>query len=103
MREFSASFVANESYDFARYLCQKAFRQESASDQALRATLLCRYFSGPGIANHEGMLTQLKRRYPMSPLMLMLVLSLVPFPVLAIAILADRLFRGDAKDSVLTV
>ena len=39
----------------------------------------------------------------MSPLMLMLVLSLVPFPVLAIAILADRLFKGDAKDSVSTV
>jgi len=33
----------------------------------------------------------------MSPLMLMLVLSLVPFPVLAIAILADRLLKATQK------
>ena len=40
---------------------------------------------------------QLKRRYNMSPLMLMLVLSLVPFPILAIAILADRLLKVTQK------
>ena len=97
MREFSVRFVARGSYDLAGYLCQKAFRQESASDQALRAPLLCRYFSGPGIANHVGMLTEFKRRYGMSPLMLMLVLSLVPFPVLAIAILADRFLKATQK------
>ena len=75
-------------------------------DQGLRAPLLCRYFSGPGIANYEGMLTQLnmltqlkqiKRRYTMSPLMMMLVFSLVPFPVLAIAILADRWLKATQK------
>ena len=33
----------------------------------------------------------------MSPLMLMLVLSLVPFPVLGIAILADRLLKATQK------
>jgi len=43
------------------------------------------------------MLTQLKRRYNMSPLVLMLVLSLVPFPVLAIAILADRWLKATQK------
>jgi len=43
------------------------------------------------------MFTELKRRYAMSPLMLMLVLSLVPFPVLAIAILADRWLKATQK------
>ena len=43
------------------------------------------------------MLTEFKRRYGMSPLMLMLVLSLVPFPVLAIAILADRFLKATQK------
>lgn len=33
----------------------------------------------------------------MSPLMLMLLLSLVPFPVLAVAILADRWLRTAPK------
>jgi len=33
----------------------------------------------------------------MSPLMLMLVLSLVPFPVLAIAILAERWLKATQK------
>jgi hypothetical protein len=41
----------------------------------------------------ERMLKFLKRRFNMSPLMLMMVLSLVPFPVLAIAILADHWIR----------
>ena len=31
----------------------------------------------------------------MSPLMLMMLLSLVPFPVLAIAVLADRWLKGN--------
>jgi hypothetical protein len=43
------------------------------------------------------LVTQLKRRYPMSPLMLMLILSLVPFPVLAIAILAERWLKATQK------
>jgi len=43
------------------------------------------------------MLTELKRRYAMSPLMMMLVLSLVPFPVLAIAILAERWLKATQK------
>ena len=42
---------------------------------------------------------QLKRRYAMSHLMLMLLLSLVPFPVLAIAILADRWMKAPRKGS----
>ena len=33
----------------------------------------------------------------MSPLLLMLLLSLVPFPILAIAILADRCIRAVQK------
>lgn len=41
------------------------------------------------------MLSHLKRRYGMSPLMLMMLLSLVPFPVLAIAVLADRWLKGN--------
>lgn len=40
---------------------------------------------------------ELKRRLAMSPLMLMLVLTLVPFPVLAIAILADRWSKATQK------
>jgi len=42
-------------------------------------------------------LKQIKRRYTMSPLMMMLVFSLVPFPVLAIAILADRWLKATQK------
>ena len=59
--------------------------------------LLCRYYSGPGIAEPKGMLTNLKRRCTMSPLLLMLLLSLVPFPVLAIAIVADRWMKAPTK------
>ena len=47
--------------------------------------------------NHRDMLTRLKRRVAMSPLLLMLLLSLVPFPVLAIALLANRLMRAANK------
>ena len=47
--------------------------------------------------NHRDMLTRLKRRVSMSPLLLMLLLSLVPFPVLAIALLANRLMRAANK------
>jgi hypothetical protein len=39
------------------------------------------------------MLTRLQRRYGMSPLMAMIVLSLVPFPVLAMVILVDCWIR----------
>jgi hypothetical protein len=66
-------------------------------------TLLCRYSSGPRIADDGGMLTrlnllmQLKRRYAMSPLMLMLLLSLVPFPILVVAILAERWLKATQK------
>jgi hypothetical protein len=35
----------------------------------------------------------------MSPLMLMLLLSLVPFPILAVAILADRWLNATQKAS----
>jgi hypothetical protein len=97
MREFSAVSLPEGPTISLDSFYQNALRQKRASDQALRAALLCRYFSGPGIAHHEGMLTQLKRRYNMSPLMLMLVLSLVPFPILAIAILADRLLKATQK------
>jgi nitrate reductase NapE component len=45
----------------------------------------------------QNLLAQLKRRYPMSPLMLMLLLSLVPFPVLAVAILAERWLKATQK------
>jgi hypothetical protein len=43
------------------------------------------------------MLSYLKRRYAMSPLMLMLLLSLVPFPILAIAIVVDRCLKSAPK------
>jgi len=43
------------------------------------------------------MLTQLRRRVTMSPLMLMMLLSLVPFPVLAIAVLANRWMKTANK------
>jgi nitrate reductase NapE component len=43
------------------------------------------------------MLDYLKRRYAMSPLMCMLLLSLVPFPILAIAIVADRCLKSAPK------
>lgn len=59
--------------------------------------LLCRYYSGPGIAEPKGMLINLKRRCTMSPLLLMLLLSLVPFPVLAIAIVAERWMKAPTK------
>ena len=39
----------------------------------------------------------LKRRYAMSHLMLMLLVSLVPFPILVIAILADRWLKAPHK------
>jgi hypothetical protein len=42
-------------------------------------------------------LRQLRRRSPMSALMLMLLLSLVPFPILAVAILADRWSKTTQK------
>ena len=60
-------------------------------------SLLCRYSAGPGIAKHKDMLSNLKRRCPMSPLLLMLLLSLVPFPVLAIAVVADRWMKATHK------
>ena len=43
------------------------------------------------------MLDQLKRRCPMSPLMCMLLLTLVPFPILAIAVVADRWLKSASK------
>jgi hypothetical protein len=52
--------------------------------------LLCRYSSGLRIAPFGVMLKRLKWRWNMSPLMWMMLISLVPFPVLAIVILADR-------------
>jgi hypothetical protein len=55
------------------------------------------YFSGLGIAAQAGMLTLIKRKYNMSPLMLMMLLSLVPFPVLAVAILADRWMKASHR------
>jgi hypothetical protein len=38
-------------------------------------------------------LNQLKRRWNMSPLLLLMLISLVPFPVLAVVIVADRWIR----------
>jgi hypothetical protein len=58
---------------------------------------LCRYSSGLPIAEPEGMLSLLKRRFNMSPFMLMVLLSLVPFPILAVAILADRWIKQANK------
>ena|ERR1044071_6124559 len=69
----------------------------TAAHQILGSPLLCRYSSGLGIAKLEGMLSKLKRRYAMSPLMLMLLLSLVPFPILAIAIVVDRCLKSASK------
>lgn len=43
------------------------------------------------------MLRLLKRRFNMSPFMLMVLLSLVPFPILAVAILADRWIKQANK------
>jgi hypothetical protein len=43
------------------------------------------------------MLDKLKGRCAMSPLMLMLLFTLVPFPVLAIAIVADRWLKSAPK------
>ena len=43
------------------------------------------------------MLEKLKRRCAMSPLMMMLLLSLVPFPILAVAIIADRWLKSAHK------
>ena len=75
----------------------RAPRQEGTAVQAVRKPLLCRYPSGPAIAVHRSMLMRLKRRYAMSPLMLMVLLSVVPFPILAIAILADHWIRPTHK------
>ena len=73
----------------------------SLIEEALRSRawnpLLCRYSSGLGIAKRLGMLSNLNRRYAMSPLMLMLLLSLVPFPILAIAIVVDRCLKSVPK------
>ena len=71
--------------------------RELVLNQWFGPSLLCRYSSGPGIAEHKGMLSNLKRRCAMSPLLLMLLLSLVPFPVLAIAIVADRWMKAPHK------
>lgn len=43
------------------------------------------------------MLRLLKGRFNMSPLMLMVLLSLVPFPILAVPILADRWIKQANK------
>jgi nitrate reductase NapE component len=45
------------------------------------------------------MLSDVKRRLRMSPLMLMMLLTLVPFPILAIAIVADRWRKPASKAS----
>ena len=76
---------------------QTSFRIERARHQTLAAPLLCRYSSGLRIAEEERMLDKLKGRCAMSPLMLMLLFTLVPFPVLAIAIVADRWLKSAPK------
>jgi hypothetical protein len=43
------------------------------------------------------MLSELKRRFHMSPLLLMMLLALVPFPILAIALVADRWRKPPSK------
>lgn len=43
------------------------------------------------------MLWPLKARPKMSPLMVLLLLSLVPFPILAVALLADRWMKHAPK------
>src|SRR5262245_3405769 len=57
--------------------------------------LLCRYSAGLGIAQFEVMLNQLKRRWHMSPLMSLMLITLVPFPILALVILVDRWVRSN--------
>lgn len=47
--------------------------------------------------NHGDMLRRFKERFNMSPLMLMVLLSVVPFPILAIVFLADRLVKAGPK------
>jgi hypothetical protein len=49
------------------------------------------------LQKQERMLDKLKRRCAMSPLMLMLLLSLVPFPILVLAIIADRWLKSAPK------
>jgi hypothetical protein len=45
----------------------------------------------------SNMLSDVKGRLRMSPLMLMTLLTLVPFPILAIAIVADRWRKPASK------
>jgi hypothetical protein len=49
------------------------------------------------LQNTSNMLSDLKGRLRMSPLMLMMLLTLVPFPILAIAIAADRWRKPASK------
>jgi hypothetical protein len=49
------------------------------------------------LQNISNMLSDLKGRLRMSPLMLMMLLTLVPFPILAIAIAADRWRKPASK------
>ena len=74
-----------------------SFGMERAGDQSLTVSLLSRYSSGLAIAEQERMIDKLKRRCAMSPLLLMLLLSLVPFPILAVAIIADRWLKSAPK------
>ena len=57
----------------------------------LNRTHHCRHSSGPAIALLIGMYEELKRRWNMSPLLLVMLLTLLPFPVLLVVlVLADR-------------
>jgi hypothetical protein len=49
------------------------------------------------LQNTSNMLSDLKGRLRMSPLMLMMLLTLVPFPILAIAIVANRWRKPASK------
>jgi hypothetical protein len=59
---------------------------------------LDRFRPGLGIAFGVALFEELKRRWNMSPLMLVLLVSLVPFPLLALVVLAERWMKP-ARDT----
>jgi hypothetical protein len=75
----------------------EAIGRPRVTKQRLAASFFVGITLALALQSAKGMLTNLKRRCTMSPLLLMLLLSLVPFPVLAIAIVAERWMKAPTK------
>ena len=97
MPEFSALFLPVGPCQARSLARSEVFGRPRVTKQRLAASFFVGITLALALQSAKGMLTNLKRRCTMSPLLLMLLLSLVPFPVLAIAIVADRWLKAPTK------